>query len=63
VEKGDLPHPPTTRLPLCCDPVPQYFLRRAQPYPQPMSDFVSKIAESLPQMTALDHMTTSHLLK
>ena len=41
--------------------VPQYYLGRAQPYPQPRSYLVSKIAESFPQMTALDHMTTSHV--
>ena len=58
VGKGYLTHPPTTRLPLCCDLVPQYFLRRAQPYPQPRSDFVSKIAEIFPQMTPLDPLVT-----
>ena len=64
VGKGDLPHPPTTRLSLCCDPV---FSEKGAALSQPRSDFVSKIEERFPRMTLLDPLatrregTTSHI--
>jgi len=49
--EGSTSHLPTTRLPLCCNSVLQYFLQKAQPSPQTKSHFASKIAGSFSQMT------------